>query len=97
MARPDEDRRRELRAGYKRVEKAAWEAGLPLERDDLEALLDHLDTRLGERPCDHSFRETQAWVETRGIEWESVEAGLVENAAGCDCEVLANLDPDTRV
>jgi len=95
--RPAERERRRLRAEYKRSERRAWEAQLPLTLADLRALLDHLDTELGVRGCDHTFAATEAWLAAHEHDVERVIEGLRTLGGGCDCEVLANVDPETHV
>jgi hypothetical protein len=65
-----------------------------LSREELDSLLDHLDSE--DRPCDETFTLTRAWAEGRDIVWSRLELGLQDAGAGCDCEVLANVDPDER-
>ena len=95
--RPAEGERRRLRAEYKRSERRAWEAQLPLTLAGLSALLDPLDTELGVRGCDHTFTATEAWLAAREHDLARVIEGLRTLGGGCDCEVLANIDPETHV
>ncbi len=57
-------------------------------------MLDHLDGHVGEHGCDRTLAGTNAWLTTRGHDVERVLEGLVELGGGCDCEVLANVDPE---
>ena len=62
-----------------------------------EQLLDHLDARLRDDPCDHTLRHTRRWAQENGLGADAVEEGYVEMGAGCDCEVRDNLDPELNV
>ena len=89
----DAARRKALRDAYKRGERAsAWDR-LTLDRPALDRLLDHLDERLSE-PCDHTLRFTEEWARGESRDWPALEAALADAGGGCDCEVLANVDPE---
>ena len=97
MERPNEARRRQLRRDYKHVERTAWLASLPLDEARHGALLDHLDRTLGEHGCDHTLRLTEQWLTLENLDVDEALDRYRLMGAGCDCEVLANLDPETRV
>jgi hypothetical protein len=88
--------KREARRQRREQEAAEWERHMMLEPDQLKALLDYLDERLGRRTCDHSLRLTRAWGERAGVDWAALERSVLHFGGGCDCEVLANVDPETR-
>lgn len=94
---PTDEARKQLRAQYKQSERADWEARLPLAVDDLEELLNHLDSHVGQDGCDHSFRHTEAWLAAHDHDVNCAVAGFREMGGGCDCEVLANVDPEGQV
>lgn len=94
--RPDTETRQELRAQYKRADRREWEARLPLDADALNALLDHLDEQVGLRGCDHTLAATKAWLAAHDHDIETVAEGFRGLGAACDCEVLANVDPETH-
>ena len=94
--RPDASRRRQLREDYKHAEQTAWMASLPLDEASHEALLDDLGEQLDAHGCDHTFRLTERWLKSRDLDAEEVVERYVMLGAGCDCEILANLDPETR-
>ena len=54
--------------------------------------------RLGERldaaGCDHSMRFTEQWAVARQSDWTRLTEALGNAGGYCDCEVLANTDPD---
>lgn len=64
---------------------------MPLEEEDLESLLDHLSSHIGE--CDKKYTLTEAWLVERGMAPPHVIGALLAAGAGCDCEVLDNCDP----
>jgi len=62
-----------------------------LSLQDLRELFDHLD-REGAPPCDHTLRETEAFLRSRGLNVERVLPWLREHGGYCDCEVIYNVD-----
>ena len=97
----DRERKRELKRRGKALMReragAEWEEHMVLEPEQLRALLEHLDQRLTGEPCDHTFRGTRAWAEANGVETDALEESVAHFGGGCDCEVLANVDPETDV
>jgi Protein of unknown function (DUF2695) len=98
---PSDDRKRELKRKAKEAMRAAneaeWYTRMVLSPEQLKLLLDHLDKELGKQGCDHTLRLTTAWGEQHGIEIKSLTDSMHHFGGGCDCEVLANVDPETRV
>ncbi|MFJ9518461.1 DUF2695 domain-containing protein [Kitasatospora sp. NPDC101801] len=93
----ERDRRRELRDAYKAgVKRDEWDV-LGIGREQLDDLLAHLEEKLGETGCDHSLRHSRDWADSRGEPWSELEQGLQASGGGCDCEVLANVDPDEQL
>ncbi|WP_219151400.1 DUF2695 domain-containing protein [Amycolatopsis sp. TNS106] len=87
-------RRKALRNAYKEQQRVtAWNA-LGLDRAELDALYDWLDERLGAEGCDHSVRLTEMWASEQGVDWPMLREALGDAGGYCDCEVLANTDPD---
>jgi Protein of unknown function (DUF2695) len=70
---------------------------LGLAPEELKALLDDVDAYLGAQPCDHTPRRTRQWAIERGFDADELSDALAEFGGGCDCEVLANVDPLTQV
>ncbi|GGU65910.1 DUF2695 domain-containing protein [Lentzea flava] len=87
---PDESRRRELRDQYKRAEIQARTAGLPLDREQLTALVEFVDVLVAEEGCDHTLRHTERWVNEHGLAWDPIADALAELGGYCDCEVVMN-------
>jgi hypothetical protein len=69
--------------------RLAW---MPLERAQLEALLEDLDD-LGDEGCDHTQRQAARWLAERGLPVPETLAALRAQAAFCDCE-LDNVEPE---
>ncbi|WP_231648125.1 DUF2695 domain-containing protein [Saccharothrix sp. NRRL B-16348] len=91
---PDRARRRQLRDEYKRAEREARAASLPMSREQLEALVEFVDALVISDGCDHTLRHTRSWVDGQGgLEWGAVAGGLAEFGGYCDCEVVMNCDP----
>jgi hypothetical protein len=68
-----------------------------LAPEELKALLDYLDEQLPKHGCDHTLRLTHGWASAQGVDPEAVGASTAHFGGGCDCEVLANVDPLTQV
>ncbi len=67
---------------------------MPLEREELEALLDWLDERVQRVGCQHDHRLTTEWLENKQVDSAVTTMALLARGGGCDCEVLLNVDPD---
>ena len=89
----DEERRR-LKAAYKEEKRAKARQLLILDAGQLNALLDHLDQVGAEEICDDSLQLTFAWARENEIDPDALSASLGNFGGYCDCEVLANVDPD---
>jgi hypothetical protein len=90
----EDERKRELKRAYKDQETAHARAGMPIEPDELESLLDYLEAQDAGGRCDRSLTFTMAWASENGIEQGPLTSALREFGGYCDCEVLANIDPD---
>jgi hypothetical protein len=83
-------RKEELKRAFKQHERQRLIDSIPISHEDLRDLFDHLDR--GGIECDHTFRETTAFLEARGLDVERVIAWLREHGGFCDCEVIYNVD-----
>ncbi len=90
MSKKDPHRRELLRAAAER-ERQQFLTTLPLPQADLRALFDYLD-RPEASSCDHTFRQTEAFLQERGLTAERVLPWLRQHGGGCDCEVLATVE-----
>ncbi len=86
------DEKRELVRALKAREREAAEKALPVPKEILLKLLDHLDEKLAHEGCDHTLRLTLAWAAAQGLDSERIAAWTRENGGFCDCEVLANVE-----
>jgi hypothetical protein len=87
----ERERRKALARELKQRERQAAEARMPLSRDELAALFDHLDEALT-AGCDHSLRFTRQFLAVRSLSEEAIVPWLGEHGGFCDCEVLANVE-----
>ena len=85
------------RAEARARESAEWDEHMVLEPEQLRALLSYLDANLADTPCEHTLRLTLAWARERGIDKDRLVPSLAHFGGGCDCEVLANVDPEARL
>jgi hypothetical protein len=90
-------RRQRAKAAMRERATREWDEHMVLEPAQLKDLLDHLDEALGRTDCDHSLRLTHAWAVENGIDEDALEESVFHFGGGCDCEVLANVDPQTQV
>ena len=72
--------------------EAEWEEHMVLTREELKALLDHLDEWFPRAGCDHTLRLTRAWAIDNDHDPDAVQRSVEHYGGYCDCEVLANLD-----
>jgi hypothetical protein len=85
------------RAEARARETAEWDEHMVLEPAELRALLRHLDAELNDVPCDHTLRLTLAWAKAHGKDPDRLLPSLNHFGGVCDHEVVANVDPETRV
>jgi hypothetical protein len=100
MARGDEnrteqERQRHLKVAYRNAQReVAWVA-LGVGRAELESLYAYVEGRRSHHGCDQTLRYTQEWATAHPeIDWSRLRLGLAEAGGHCDCEALANTDPD---
>lgn len=67
--------------------------GLPISNDQLKALFDYLD-QPNPMPCTHTFKETTEFLKLNQLPIKKTLYWLMENGAGCDCEVIFNTDAE---
>jgi Protein of unknown function (DUF2695) len=83
-------RKEALKRAFKQREREKLIASIPISHEDLRDLFNHLDR--GGIECDHTLRETIAFLEARHLDVERVTAWLREYGGFCDCEVIYNVD-----
>jgi hypothetical protein len=86
--------RKRLKDEYLRAQQVASAARMPLDRAQLEALLDHVEAAVEAVGCDHTPAATDAWAAAEGVDLERLHEGLEEYGGFCDCEVVLNVDAD---
>lgn len=87
----ERDRRKVLVSELAERKRRDAESRMPLSKDDLAALFDHLDQVLVEG-CDHSLRFTRAFLTSRSLAESTIVPWLGGHGGYCDCEVLANVE-----
>jgi hypothetical protein len=95
--KPDKARRKQLTEMYVQQETAKQEALRYLPLNQHLHLLHYVDNNLAHEGCDHTPRFTMQWVEEHGgkdIDAERLKESLALLGGYCDCEVVANTDPD---
>ncbi len=91
----EDQQRRDVRRAYKETERGRAREAMVLDEAQLSDLLDYLGVHVAEAGCDHTLRFTEAWASERGIE-SSVFVRSVKQFGGyCDCEVVANVEPES--
>jgi hypothetical protein len=90
----DDERKRTLKREARAGEKASAQQAMLLDKERLNDLLDHLDESLSEGGCDHTLRLTRGWAAERGLDSDALAASVARFGGYCDCEVLANVDPE---
>jgi hypothetical protein len=96
MASQEErERRKALVREVAERKRQEAESRMPLSKEDLAALFDHLDQALAEG-CDHSLRLTRAFLASRSLSESTIVPWLGEYGGFCDCEVLANVEDSWR-
>lgn len=95
MTERDKARRKALRDNFKRRYRERERSRLHLSNQQLDGLLGYLDEGLGRVPCDRTHGMTMQWARASGVDDVRLQGELLDLVQGCDCEVLANLDPET--
>ncbi len=85
------DRKEALKA-YREAQKAKFEASLPMDMELFSLLFDYLDEQSEERECQGDFAMTETFLKAHDVPAEPVLEWLRGNGAGCDCEVLLNVE-----
>jgi coproporphyrinogen III oxidase-like Fe-S oxidoreductase len=82
-----------LKKAWREQENQKLLASIPMPKEELKALFDHLDVSLAQS-CDHTLRLTTAFLESKKLEVQRVVPWLREHCGYCDCEVLANVEDE---
>jgi hypothetical protein len=89
-SKKEKERRKRMRDSMAAERQAAEEAAMPISKDDLRALFEHLD-QPNPAPCSHTLRETLEFLEERGLDPEKTVPWLQSYGGFCDCEVIFNV------
>ena len=74
----NKDEKRKALAEYKRRQKEAFLASLPMSEKHFRELFDYLDEQLGETDCQHNLRFTEAFLNTCDCDADEVLANIEE-------------------
>ena len=88
-------RKEALKKAWREQENQKLLASIPMPRETLGELFDHLDGALSQG-CDHSLRLTTAFLESKKLDVQRVVPWLREHGGYCDCEVLGNVEDEFR-
>ena len=88
----DKKQNRKAIAEYKQKQRETFLASLPMSPELFQLLFDFLDEQLEENGCQHRFTLTEAFLEANLVDSTPVLDWMLENGAGCDCEVLCNIE-----
>jgi len=67
---------------------------MPLEKIDLESLINFLEDELEEAKCNHNFQLTESWLSSTEYDVSLVKAALLAQGGFCDCEVMYNVESE---
>ena len=88
----DADRKRDLKKAARRAEREAFLKAMPFDAGKARMLFDNLDDALQADSCHHDLRHTVVACDALRIPAAAAVTWLREQGAGCDCEVLANVE-----
>ena len=91
----DDQEQRDARRAYKDAERLRAREAMVLDEGQLSDLLVYLNERLAEAGCDHTLRFTEVWAAARGLESPGLVESLAHFGGYCDCEVFANVEPES--
>jgi hypothetical protein len=86
----DKDKKAKLKAWRDQQEQQLRDS-IPMSHVDLRDLFALLD-REDAPPCDHTLRETIAFLNERKLDLEKIIPWLREHGGYCDCEVIYNVE-----
>jgi Protein of unknown function (DUF2695) len=89
----EKERRKQIVDALAKKANEEFESSLPLSREKFNSLFDYLDNELGEQECDNNMAMTLKFLKSNNImEIDKIIDWLNDNGAGCDCEVLGNVE-----
>ncbi len=90
----EKERRKQINNDLRKKAREEFESSLPMDRDFFKNLFYYLDIELGEKGCDHTQILTRTFLLKHGIaEAGTILSWLADEGGYCDCEILANVEP----
>ena len=84
--------KKKLMDEYKMMQEKEFESSLPMKRKLFYELFDFLNDKSETTECKHDFSLTNEFLKDKNADIEKVIEFLRENGAGCDCEVIFNVE-----
>jgi Protein of unknown function (DUF2695) len=91
----DDQQKRDARRVHKEAERGRAREVMVLDEAQLSDLLDYLNDHVAEEGCGHTLRFTEAWASERRIEPSALFRSVQHFGGYCDCEVVANVEPES--
>jgi hypothetical protein len=88
----DRQEKKKLMKEWEEKQKKEFEDSLPIPKKIFQKLFDYLDEKSEESECNHNFDMTVKFLKENNCHVENVLEWLTEHGAGCDCEVLYNVE-----
>jgi hypothetical protein len=89
----EKERRKQIVDALAKKANEEFEKSLPLSKEKFISLFDYLDNELCEKECDNNLAMTSTFLKSNDItDIDKIIDWLNENGAGCDCEVLGNVE-----
>jgi hypothetical protein len=89
----EKERRKQIVDALAKKANEEFESSLPLSKETFNSLFDYLDNELGEDECKNNLTMTLKFLKSNNIpDINKIVDWLNENGAGCDCEVLGNIE-----
>lgn len=88
----DKSEKKRLIQEYVFNQQREFDNSLPMSRELFGQLFDFLDEQFEETDCDHNFNITIEFLRKHECPVDSVLEWLSQNGAGCDCEVIFNVE-----
>ncbi|MGY1812928.1 DUF2695 domain-containing protein [Blastococcus sp. SYSU D00820] len=95
ISKDEKARRKRLVDAHAREQHAAQSALMPIDRDQLEDLLDAVDQAVTDEGCDHTRRATVAWAREHDVDVGQLNEAFDSYAVFCDCEIVLNIETET--
>src|SRR4051812_49450809 len=84
-------RKDELKREWRQQERQRLITSIPMHRQALRDLFDHLDGE-GTEDCDHTLRVTTEVLRQRGLDVERIILWLHEHGGCCECAALRHVE-----